>query len=157
MLQTKRVVSGVELLASGDAPGTDININAASGSWYADYAADHPGEIIGVIIRVDTLRADGTTAAAGTLDTLRVKIVSKKTSTATAAADAKAENLCYDSGSIATPTPSLTAEAQRDMFGGANGDPQPFSGGFRVLVDWTASGGTYDRRVKVAVLYREVV
>ena len=156
MVITKRAISGAELVASGAAPGTDLNINAASGSWYADIGDDRPGEIIGVIIRVTTLKASGA-AAAGTLDTLRVKIVSKNGNTAVTAATVKAEHLCYDSASIATPTPSTTDAAQTDGFGGGRGDPQPYSGGFRVLVDWTASGGTYDRVVKVAVLYRQVV
>ena len=156
MVITRRAISGVELVAAGAAPGTNLNINAANGSWYADLGDDRPGEIIGVIIRVTTLKADGS-AAAGTLSTIQVKIVSKNSNTAVTAATVKAEHLCYDSGSIATPTPSTTDAAQTDQFGGARGDPQPYSGGFRVLVDWTASGGTYDRVVKVTVLYRQVV
>jgi hypothetical protein len=157
VLIPQRAISGVQLVADGAAPGTDININAASGSWWADLDEDRPGEIVGVIARLSTLDPQGN-AADGTVDTLRMKVVSLRGYTSanapTTAAAARAEHLCFDSGSIATPTPSATAEADSETFGGANGDPQPFSGGFRVLVDWTASGGTYDRVLKIAVLYR---
>lgn len=150
-MNSKRAISGDQLL---DASGNNCNINAASGTWYADVASDHYGELLEVILRAGTLKKDGSSAA-GTLATIRVVVVQGRGNTAVTAATAKAEHVLFDSGTITSPTPSTTTAFMRETFAGASGDAQPYSRGMRVLVDWTATGGTYDREMHIALGYRE--
>lgn len=113
------------------------------------------GELVGVVARLTTLDSNGAPSET-TITDLRVRVGSlRQCSSITNGANLPDEASCFDSGTVASPTPSATAADIEEYFGGANGDPSPFTGGMRVFVNWAhAAGG--NRVLKIALLWRDL-
>lgn len=145
-----------------DVSGTDQGVaevalsNAASSTYFdvpaATGRAAFNGSLLGVIVRATNLTSTGTVAEA-TLSALRVRVGSlRHCSGVTDGDNLPAEARLFDSGALTSPTTSATAACVEEAFGGADGDPQPFTDGMRVFLNYTMGAGG-DRVVKVALVY----
>lgn len=147
----RRDVSGV------DQGVAEVAISNAASSTYFDVPASigraaFNGELKGVVVRVSTLGSNGAPAEP-TLSALRVRVGSLRHCSAITDGDnLPAEARLFDSGALTSPTPSATAACVEESFAGASGDPQPFTDGMRVYLNYTIGAGG-DRVVRVALSY----
>jgi hypothetical protein len=151
----RRIVTGIDLgdhvdlnySANGNLvrcwPLSDLDVNGARLS-----PAVSSGRLVGVIVTL------GVNSGPGTLDALQVAVLSEKhCGDAVSVLSYPPCSECFYREDVA-PSHSNTVALYTEMFGGALGDPQPYSDGLRLIIRWQVTG-LVTCRVTVALLLEE--